>query len=255
MEFLSGRRILITGAGGAIGRTSCLTFAREGARIAAVDIVQDSLMESVESVLAAGGEAVGLVADVADETQAKRAVESAVEALGGLDGLFANAGIMPHQDRSVLEADSDLWDLIFNVNVRGTVNFVKHATPHLVAAGGGSIVTMSSFLALLGCSNPQDAYTASKGAIASMTRALAVQLGPQGIRVNALAPGPIATAHVEKFFPDEAARALRLARFPMGRFGTTDDVAELASFLSSDAASWITGQMVCVDGGASCNYV
>jgi NAD(P)-dependent dehydrogenase (short-subunit alcohol dehydrogenase family) len=88
-----------------------------------------------------------------------------------------------------------------------------------------------------------------------MTRALAVQLGPQGIRVNALAPGPIATAHVEKFFPDEAARALRLARFPMGRFGTTDDVAELASFLSSDAASWITGQMVCVDGGASCNYV
>ncbi len=255
MNYLSERRIVITGAGGAIGRTSCLTFAREGARIAAVDIVEDTLRETVELVRAAGGEAVPLRADVADEVQVREAVESAAQALGGLDGLFANAGIMPHQDRSVLDADSELWDLIFNINVRGTANVVKHATPHLVASGGGSIVTMSSFLALLGCSNPQDAYTASKGAIAAMTRALAVQLGPRGIRVNALAPGPIATAHVEKFFPDESARALRLSRFPLGRFGTTADVAELACFLSSEAASWITGQMVAIDGGASCNYV
>lgn len=255
MEYLTGRRIIITGAGGAIGRASCLTFAREGARIAAVDIAGDTLHETVELVRDLGAEAVALVADVADETQVATVVESAVAELGGLDGLFANAGIMPHQDRSVLDAESDVWDLIFNINVRGTANFVKHVTPHLMTAGGGSVVTMSSFLALLGCSNPQDAYTASKGAIASLTRALAVQLGPHQIRVNALAPGPVATAHVEKFFPDEAARALRLARFPLGRFGTTADVAELACFLSSDAASWITGQVVAIDGGASCNYV
>jgi NAD(P)-dependent dehydrogenase (short-subunit alcohol dehydrogenase family) len=255
VEYLSGRRVIITGAGGAIGRTSCLTFAREGARIAAVDIVDDTVRETVELVRAEGGEAVALVADVADEAQVRSVVESAVASLGGLDGLFANAGIMPHQDRSVLDADSDVWDLIFNINLRGTANFVKHVAPHLVSAGGGSVVTMSSFLALLGCSNPQDAYTASKGAIAALTRALAVQLGPQNIRVNALAPGPVATPHVEKFFPDESARALRLARFPLGRFGTTADVAELACFLSSDAASWITGQVVAIDGGASCNYV
>jgi NAD(P)-dependent dehydrogenase (short-subunit alcohol dehydrogenase family) len=255
VEYLTGRRIIITGAGGAIGRASCLTFAREGARIAAVDIAGDTLHETVELVRDLGAEAVALVADVADETQVATVVESAVAELGGLDGLFANAGIMPHQDRSVLDAESDVWDLIFNINVRGTANFVKHVTPHLMTAGGGSVVTMSSFLALLGCSNPQDAYTASKGAIASLTRALAVQLGPHQIRVNALAPGPVATAHVEKFFPDEAARALRLARFPLGRFGTTVDVAELACFLSSDAASWITGQVVAIDGGASCNYV
>ena len=255
MDYLSGRRIIITGAGGAIGRTSCLTFAREGAKIAAVDIVDGTVRETVELVRAEGGEAVALVADVADDAQVRSVVESAVLSLGGLDGLFANAGIMPHQDRSVLDADSDVWDLIFNINLRGTANFVKHVTPHLVSAGGGSVVTMSSFLALLGCSNPQDAYTASKGAIAALTRALAVQLGPQNIRVNALAPGPVTTPHVEKFFPDESARALRLARFPLGRFGTTADVAELACFLSSDVASWITGQVVAIDGGASCNYV
>lgn len=255
MEYLTGRRILITGAGGAIGRASCLTFAREGASIAAVDIADDTVRDTVELVRAAGGEAVAVLADVADEGQVQAAVESAVSQLGGLDGLFANAGIMPHQDRSVLDAERDVWDLIFNINVRGTANCVKHAAPHLVAAGGGSVVTMSSFLALLGCSNPQDAYTASKGAIASLTRALAVQLGPSNVRVNALAPGPVATAHVEKFFPDESARAVRLARFPLGRFGTTADVAELACFLSSDAASWITGQVIAIDGGASCNYV
>ncbi|HEV3267050.1 MAG TPA: SDR family NAD(P)-dependent oxidoreductase [Acidimicrobiales bacterium] len=255
MDYLTGRRALITGAGGAIGRASALTFAREGCRVAAVDIVRDAVMETVALVEDAGGEAVAIVADVADESQVRAAVDSAARSLGGLDALFNNAGIMPHQDESILQADVDLWDLVFNVNVRGTVNFTKWTTPHLVAAGGGSILNMSSFLAFLGCSHPQDAYTASKGAIAAMTRALAVQLGPQHVRVNALAPGPIATPHVEAFFAEPEERAIRLARYPLGRFGTVQDVAELACFLTSEVSSWLTGQVVVLDGGASINYV
>jgi NAD(P)-dependent dehydrogenase (short-subunit alcohol dehydrogenase family) len=255
MDYLTDRRALITGAGGAIGRAAALTFAREGCRVAALDISHDAVMETVALVEKAGGEAVAIVADVADEAQVRAAVETAVGSLGGLDALFNNAGIMPHQDESLLQADADLWDLIFNINVRGTVNLTKWATPHLVGAGGGSVLNMSSFLAFLGCSHPQDAYTASKGAIAAMTRALAVQLGPQHVRVNALAPGPIATPHVEAFFAEPEERAIRLARYPLGRFGTVQDVAELACFLSSDASSWLTGQVVVLDGGASINYV
>jgi NAD(P)-dependent dehydrogenase (short-subunit alcohol dehydrogenase family) len=114
---------------------------------------------------------------------------------------------------------------------------------------------MSSFLAVLGCSVPQDAYAASKGAVSSLTRSMAVQFGPQRIRVNALAPGPILTPHVEQFFPDPEARAVRLARVPLGRFGTPEDAAGLACFLASDAASWLTGQVVVLDGGISCNYL
>ncbi len=114
---------------------------------------------------------------------------------------------------------------------------------------------MGSFLAEVGCSHPQDAYTASKGAIDALTRSLAVQLGPHAIRVNALAPGPVLTAHVQQSFPDPDARAVRLARSPLGRFGTPEDVAELACFLASDAASWITGQTVVIDGGISINYL
>jgi NAD(P)-dependent dehydrogenase (short-subunit alcohol dehydrogenase family) len=255
MEYLTGRRALVTGAGGAIGRATSLTFAREGCRVAAVDISRDAVFETVGLVEEAGGEAVAIVADVADEAQVHAAVDTAVQAFGGLDAIFNNAGVMPHQDKSLLQADADLWDLIFNINIRGTVHVTKWATPHLVAAGAGSILNMSSFLAYLGCSNPQDAYTASKGAIAAMTRALAVQLGPQHVRVNALAPGPIATAHVEAFFSEPEERAIRLARYPLGRFGTVQDVAELACFLSSEASSWLTGQVVVLDGGASINYV
>lgn len=255
MATMEGRRALVTGAGGAIGRASCLAFGREGAQVAAVDISREAAEETVRLVREAGGEAISITADVAVEDQARSAVKEAVSHFGGLDALFNNAGIMPHQDRSFLDADRELWDLIFDINLRGTVHFAKWAVPHIIEAGGGSVLNMSSFLSVLGCSNPQDAYGASKGAIASLTRSLAVQLGPKGIRVNALAPGPIATEHVEKFFPDPEARELRLGRFPLGRFGTVDDVAELACFLSSDLSSWLTGQVIVLDGGASCNYV
>src|SRR5205085_11936691 len=124
---------------------------------------------------------------------------------------------------SVLNADFEQWRMIIDVNLFGIASFVKYVTPYIAAAGGGAIVMMGSFLAVVGCSYPQDAYAASKGAVASLTRSLAVQLGPRKIRVNGMAPGPILTPHVEKFFADEEAQRLRLARIPLGRFGTVED--------------------------------
>lgn len=255
MSQLAGRRALVTGGGGALGRASSLLFAREGAAVAVVDIDADAARETVRLIAAQGGRAVAVRADISNEREAARAVADAVDTLGGLDTLFNNAGIMPHQDRSLLDADLELWHTISSVNVDGTVLCSRYAVPHLVAAGGGTVVNMSSFLAVLGCSFPQDAYTASKGAIAAVTRSMAVQLGPHGVRVNALAPGPIATEHVERFFPDPEARRARLSRIPLGRFGTPDDAAGLACFLASDASGWITGQVIVLDGGISCNYL
>lgn len=255
MSQLAGRRALVTGGGGALGRASSLLFAREGAAVAVVDIDADAARETVRLIAAQGGRAVAVPADISNEREAARAVADAVDTLGGLDTLFNNAGIMPHQDRSLLDADLELWHTISSVNVDGTVLCSRYAVPHLVAAGGGTVVNMSSFLAVLGCSFPQDAYTASKGAIAAVTRSMAVQLGPHGVRVNALAPGPIATEHVERFFPDPEARRARLSRIPLGRFGTPDDAAGLACFLASDASAWITGQVIVLDGGISCNYL
>ncbi len=255
MTALQGKRALVTGAGGALGRASSLRFAREGARVGVLDVSADAARETVALIEAEGGDAVALVADVRDEAQVVAAVAEAVRAFGGLDVLFNNAGVMPHQDISFLDADLGLWSTINDINLHGTVLCSKHAVPHLIAAGGGAVVNMSSFLAFLGCSVPQDAYAASKGAVAALTTSMAVQLGRRGVRVNALAPGPVLTAHVEAFFPDPQARQERLARVPLGRFGRPEDAAGLACFLASDDASWITGQTVVLDGGISSNYL
>lgn len=252
---LAGKRALVTGAGGQLGRASSVRFAREGAAVAVVDVVAEAAEQTVRLVEAEGGTAVALAADVADEAQVAAMVDDAVAALGGLDVLFNNAGVMPHQDVSLLDADLDLWRTITGINLHGTVLCSKYAVPHLTAAGGGAVVNMSSFLVEMGCTVPQDAYAASKGAISALTRSMAVQFGARGIRCNALAPGPILTPHVEHFFADPEARAARIARIPLGRFGTPDDVAGLACFLASDDALWLTGQVVTLDGGISCHYL
>ena len=255
MSFLNNKRAIITGAGGAIGRAAALRFVREGARVGLIDINSEELSTTAALVRGQGGTVVEATCDVRREHEVARAVTDVVAAFDGLDILFANAGIMPHSDASVLDADFEQWRPIIDVNLFGIAMMVKHAAPHIVLAGGGAIVTMSSFLAVLGCSYPQDGYTASKGAVAALTRSLAVQLGPQNIRVNGMAPGPILTPHVEKFFADEEARQLRLARVPLGRFGTVEDAAALAAFLASEDASWLSGQMITLDGGISVNYL
>ena len=252
---LLGKRTVVTGAGGALGRASSVRFAREGARVAVLDVSAQEANETVELVAAEGGDALAVVVDVRDETAVAEAIETVAQAFGGIDVLFNNAGVMPHQDVSFLDADLSLWRTISDINLHGTMLGSKYAVPHVIAAGGGAVVNMSSFLAELGCSVPQDAYAASKGAVRALTRSMAVQLGPQGVRVNALAPGPVLTAHVEAFFPDPQARQLRLDRVPLGRFGRPEDAAALACFLASDDASWITGQTVVLDGGISSNYL
>lgn len=252
---LLGKRTVVTGAGGALGRASSVRFAREGARVAVLDVSAQEANETVELVAAEGGDALAVVVDVRDETAVAAAIETVAQAFGGIDVLFNNAGVMPHQDVSFLDADLSLWRNISDVNLHGTMLCSKYAVPHIIAAGGGSVVNMSSFLAELGCSVPQDAYAASKGAVRALTRSMAVQLGRQGVRVNALAPGPVLTAHVEAFFPDPQARRRRLDRVPLGRFGRPEDAAALACFLASDDASWITGQTVVLDGGISSNYL
>ncbi|GAC1432057.1 MAG: 3-oxoacyl-ACP reductase [Chloroflexota bacterium] len=255
MPRLQGKVAVITGAGGVLGRASAELFAREGARVAAVDIVAATAEQTARAVRAAGGDAIALQADVADEVQVQAAVHATVERWGTLDTLFNNAGIMPHQDRSVLDMDTALWDRIFAINVRGAALCCKYAVPHIIAAGGGAIVNMGSFVALMGSTNAQEGYGASRGATIALTRSLAVQFGRHNIRVNALCPGPIETEHVRAFFADPAARQRRLDRIPLGRFGTPDDVAELAVYLASDAAAWLTGQAIALDGGISCHYL
>ena len=255
MGSLDGRVIFLTGGGGVLGRASARLFAREGARVAVSDFVTETAEETVEGIEEDGGEALALRADVTREDEVREAVAAAVGRWGRIDCLFNNAGIMPHEDVSVLDMEDEVWSRVYDTNVRGTALCCKHAIPHIVEVGGGAVANMSSFVHAVGSTKPQDAYTASRGAVVSMTRSLAVQFGRRGVRVNALCPGPIDTEHVRKNFPDEAARQRRLDRIPLGRFGEPEDVAELALFLLSDAAAWITGQAILLDGGISCHYL
>ncbi len=255
MGRLQDKVVFLTGAGGVLGSASAALFAREGARIAAVDAVEDTVRATVEAIEADGGEAMALVANVREADEVRWAVEKTVQQWGTMDVLFNNAGIMPHADESFLDLDRELWTTIYETNLCGTAFCSKYVVPHIIANGGGAVVNMGSFLEFMGCTTAQDAYAASKGAIAALTRSMAVQLGRHGIHVNALCPGPIETPHVRQFFPDEESRWIRLARIPMGRFGRPADVAELALYLASEGSSWMTGQTIPLDGGISVNYL
>jgi NAD(P)-dependent dehydrogenase (short-subunit alcohol dehydrogenase family) len=254
MDRLQGKVVFLTGGGGVLGTASAILFAQEGARVAVVDARKEQAEETVHKIVAAGGEAIALTVDVTDEAAVRAAVATTVQHWGGLDTLFNNAGVMPHQDVSVLDLDVELMARIYAINVTGTALCCKYGIPHIQHAGGGAIVNMSSFLASMGCVIPQDAYGASKGAIVALTHSLAVQFGRDNIRVNALCPGPIETEHTRYFFADEDARKHRLDHIPLGRFGRPEDAAELALFLASDASSWLTGQAILLDGGISCSY-
>lgn len=252
---LQGKVCVITGAGSGIGRVACGIFAREGAHVAAWEIVADAGEETVAQVRAAGGNATFVRCDVSDEASVRAAVAATIAQYGGIDVLYNNAGIMPEADHSVLDTTVEVWDSVMAVNVRGIFLGCKHVIPEMLKRGGGSIINIASFVALVGCSVPQDAYTASKGALISLTKSLAIQFRPQGIRTNAICPGPIETPLMtEWLLKDDAAKQLRLTRQPSGRFGTPEDIVNAALYLASDESDWTNGAVIVVDGGITSNY-
>ena len=249
---LAGKVALITGAGSGMGREACAVFASEGARVAAVDIDPDLLEGTEAAVRETDGEIAWFVADVADEQQVRDAVGGAVERFGRLDVLYNNAGVLWRgRDTSVLDTDEETWDRVFAINLKGMVWVCKYGIPHLIAAGGGgAIVNIGSTSALLGDAIPQDAYTASKGAVISLTRNLAVQFGPQGIRANCIHPGFTDTPMQTVRTGDPAWVQSATAEIPLGRLATPRDIVNAALFLASDEAAYVTGTELVVDGGA-----
>ncbi len=252
---LADKVTIITGAGGGMGRVAAQLFAKEGAKVVVAEYSETAGRDTVAMVEAEGGTATYVRADVSKESDAKAMVDHALDAYGRVDVLYNNAGIMPEADHSVIDTDVDTWDQVMAVNVRGPFLGCKYAIPAMQAGGGGSIINVASFVAILGCSVPQDAYTASKGAILSLTRSLAVQFGPNGIRTNAICPGPIETPLLmDWLLKDEAAKRLRLARNPTGRFGKPEEIVYMALYLASDESRFTNGASLVVDGGISVNY-
>jgi NAD(P)-dependent dehydrogenase (short-subunit alcohol dehydrogenase family) len=246
---------IITGAGSGMGRTAALLFAAQGAKVVVAEFSEAAGNETVRLVREAGGEATFIRVDVSKEADAKGMVDHALATYGGLDVLYNNAGVMPEADHSVIDTEVAVWDQVMAVNVRGVFLGCKYAIPAMEARGGGSIINIASFVAILGCSVPQDAYTASKGALLSLTRSLAVQFGPKGIRTNAICPGPIETPLlIDWLLKDEAAKQLRLARNPTGRFGKPEEIVNMAIYLASDESRFTNGAQLVVDGGISVNY-
>jgi NAD(P)-dependent dehydrogenase (short-subunit alcohol dehydrogenase family) len=248
---LEGKVAVITGAASGIGRASARRFAAEGAHVVVADLDADG-------GTALAGEIDGLFvrADVtsADDVQAMYA--AAIERFGGLDVLFNNAGISPPDDDSILETELDAWRRVQEVNLTSVYLCCKYGIPHLLERGGGSVVNTASFVAVLGAATSQISYTASKGGVLAMSRELGVQFARQGVRVNALCPGPVNTPLLQELFakdPERAAR--RLVHIPMGRFAEPEEIAAAACFLASDDASFITASTFLVDGGISGAYV
>jgi NAD(P)-dependent dehydrogenase (short-subunit alcohol dehydrogenase family) len=252
---LDGKVTIITGGASGMGRVAAELFAREGSRLVLADVSEEAVESAAADIRAAGGDATAVVADVSNEEHAKRMVDHAVATYGRVDALYNNAGIMPAADHSVTDTDVATWDKVMAVNVRGVFLGCKYAIPRMVDQGSGSIINIASFVAILGCSVPQDAYTASKGAVLSLTRSLAVQFGPHGVRSNAICPGPVETPLLmDWLLKDEAAKQLRLARNPTGRFGKPEEIVYMAIYLASDESRWTNGASLVVDGGITVNY-
>ncbi|MDI6878243.1 MAG: glucose 1-dehydrogenase [Desulfitobacteriaceae bacterium] len=252
---LKDKVCFITGAGSGMGRTAAILFAQQGAKVAAVDLNPEGLEETVRLGAEQGGNILALTCNMTRAAEVAKAVAATVEHFGKLNVLYNNAGIMLAEDRSVVDTEEAVWDKTLAVNVKGIYLACKYAIPEMRRSGGGSIINIASFVALIGCSVPQDAYTASKGAVIALTKSLAVQFGPEGIRSNAICPGPIETPLMtEWLLTDPEAKAVRLARNPSGRFGRTEDIVNLGVYLASDESTWTNGAVMVVDGGITSNY-
>lgn len=255
MARLDGKVALITGAGNGMGRVASVLFAREGARIVVADWSEDGGRETVAAVEAGGGEAAFCRVDVARADQVEALVAFTMARFGALNVLYNNAGIFPADDGGVTETPEPTWDRVMDINLKGVWLGCKYGVPAMLESGGGAIVNVASFVALMGAATAQIAYTASKGGVLAMTREIAVEYGRRGIRANSLCPGPIATPMLEELMSDPARKARRLVHIPMGRLGQAEELAQAALFLASDESSFMTGSQLVVDGGITAAYV
>ena len=240
---LDGKVCVITGAASGIGAESARLFASEGARVVGVD-----LAEGAEGELA-------LQADVSSEDDVRGMYATTAKEMGRVDVLFNNAGINPTDDSSVLETELDAWQRVQDVNVKSVFLCCKHGIPHLLDAGGGSVINTASFVAVMGAAVSQISYTASKGAVLAMSREMGVEFADRGVRVNALCPGPVNTPLLQELFAKDKKKAQRrLVHLPMG-FGEANDIANGALFLASDDSRYVNASSFMVDGGLSGAYV
>ena len=251
MGRLEGKVCVITGAGGGMGADAAVRFAEEGAEVVVAD-VDGAAAEVVAGEV--GGFAIQV--DVSDESSVRTLYVAAGERFGGIDVLYNNAGISPADDGSILETGLAAWERVQAVNTRGVYLCCKHGIPHLLERGGGSVINVASFVAIVGAATSQISYTASKGAVLSMTRELAVQFARQDVRVNALCPGPVETPLLLRIFGDDpAALERRRAHWPTGRLAKPREIVNGALFLASDESSYVTGATFLVDGGLTAAYV
>ena len=252
---LANKVAVITGGASGIGKASCLLFAREGAKVVAVDLKKDAAQETVNEITAAGGEASAVGADISKAKDAEAMIAFAEKTYGAVHIVFNNAGVFHPDDDSVTNTSEEIWDMVINVNLKGVFLGCKYAIPALLRAGGGSIINTASFVAIMGAAAPQIAYTASKGGVLSMTREIAVEFARKNIRANALCPGPVETPLLKELLSDPARRQRRLVHIPPGRFARAEEMANAALFLASDESSFVNGSTFLVDGGITAAYI
>jgi len=254
MGRLDGKLAVLTGAGGGMGREAAILFTQEGAQVCAADVQIGAAEET--AALCAADTAFAFEVDVANEQQVVAMMSATAERFGGIDVLYNNAGISPDDDASVLDTSVDAWDRVQDVNTKGVFLCCKHGIPYLRERGGGSVINVASFVAIVGAATSQISYTASKGAVLSMSRELAVQFARDGIRVNALCPGPVETPLLLNIFGDDpAALERRRIHWPTGRLAKPREVVNGALFLASDESSYVNGSTFLVDGGLTASYV
>jgi NAD(P)-dependent dehydrogenase (short-subunit alcohol dehydrogenase family) len=252
MPRIDGKVCVITGSASGIGREAALLFSEEGAAVCVADVDSDA----GEKTASECRDAFFVKVDVTDPGSVREMYAATAERFGGIDVLYNNAGIMPADDASVLDTEVDAWQRVQDVNTKGVFLCCKYGIPYLLERGGGSVINVASFVALTGAATSQISYTASKGAVLSMSRELAVEFARRGVRVNALCPGPVETPLLMRLF-DETPGAFerRRVHLPMGRLAEAREIAYGALFLASDESSYVTGSTFLVDGGLTTAYV